>query len=962
MSLYADQELNSIYEKSLTVFSPSEPITLVEKLKGRNDFLRRFKAELSTPGKHGILYGDRGVGKTSIAELAEFYLNRSTGHCFIVRCSANSTYESIFGDLLKQIGITHTTGTIESTNETKLGSKMGLVAAERSDGEKTLYNPIRSGIAVNPQSLVEAYRELPGALLVIDEFDRVINDEAHTLITDTLKHFSDDPTCDVTVLLVGVAESVGQLLTSHPSISRCIAEFSLPRLDLQSLEAVLIDGFEAVGIECPASIVNRIATLADGFPHFVHLFGLSLTRQCLNQIADGVRVDFKVDAAAYRAALDDVIKSSEESLRKAYEAATETISPGRNMFRRVIEGVAMSQKRDLRATEIVANINSLYSEHLQAKKIRYHLAGLTNGRNHTLQKVRRGIYKFSDPMMRAYVRLNLDESIERERKGSLELPYYAAARKSLSGDFLGLAIDLSSGTVKPERALVVRSLEKVVHVRTIMDLDRPSNLLDFYECPIEERQKNLLFHSKCRVIVRGAAGIGKSSILRFLAYRTIQEESCVPLYLEYRKVGQSLWKSILSCFAGVGISLTQPDVEQLALAGGFRLYLDGLDEVAEEERERTIREITDFAMRFPEVAVVVSTRPHINFSDLSGFELMDIPGLLESQARRIVGRIAGEERIQNFILGEFTDNVAFLGSPLLLFLLASVARSSGSVPSSEEGLYDALFDHFFRRHDLTKGYIRQRSSTLSDKALEDIFGQLCLEYRDPFTLEQAEDVVGFMPFEHEINTEEVLNDLTAVGILIKSDEKYHASLRRIREYGAARAVVRSSNIARDEFYQARLKDWKDWIGELRFLQILDLRDYLRKFALIDAKCALSMMPAIPNPVWYPSEAEINRVIDDGILSVREDGIVCIRSETHYCFFAVGLLTAYDPTNDRLLMDPPQNFERGNDVKLSLPELLKNNNHINSFRHGVAEKLVRINEMTISWENNLLTEDERFGRL
>ena len=89
------------------VFTPNRPIHLPALLSGRLDLLFRLQDDVLTPGKHVLLYGDRGVGKTSIArvlgvlvqEVDDPHGNRS----IIVACDSNDTYDSIWRKVFQEV-------------------------------------------------------------------------------------------------------------------------------------------------------------------------------------------------------------------------------------------------------------------------------------------------------------------------------------------------------------------------------------------------------------------------------------------------------------------------------------------------------------------------------------------------------------------------------------------------------------------------------------------------------------------------------------------------------------------------------------------------------------------------------------------------------------------------------------------------------------------------------------------
>src|SRR5690349_21737323 len=51
---------------------PSSPIESFEHLYGREKQLEQIKQAMFSPGRHVFIYGDRGVGKTSLARTAAF--------------------------------------------------------------------------------------------------------------------------------------------------------------------------------------------------------------------------------------------------------------------------------------------------------------------------------------------------------------------------------------------------------------------------------------------------------------------------------------------------------------------------------------------------------------------------------------------------------------------------------------------------------------------------------------------------------------------------------------------------------------------------------------------------------------------------------------------------------------------------------------------------------------------------
>ena len=54
-------------------FTPAQPINSIEHLIGRDKLLDDAQNALLSAGRHLFVFGDRGVGKTSLAQTAAFF-------------------------------------------------------------------------------------------------------------------------------------------------------------------------------------------------------------------------------------------------------------------------------------------------------------------------------------------------------------------------------------------------------------------------------------------------------------------------------------------------------------------------------------------------------------------------------------------------------------------------------------------------------------------------------------------------------------------------------------------------------------------------------------------------------------------------------------------------------------------------------------------------------------------------
>ena len=155
---------------------------------------------------------------------------------------------------------------------------------------------------------------------MLDELDRVEDDEALSLLADTVKTLSDHGT-GVTLMFVGVAASVEHLLGEHESIVRNVRQIPMQRMSRDELETLLEKGFGQVnGLAVTDQAINRIINAAEGLPHFAHLLGLSAGRAA---VSDDRSVVEQRDVDRAEA---DAIRT--HSMFSEYRRATDIPQPG----------------------------------------------------------------------------------------------------------------------------------------------------------------------------------------------------------------------------------------------------------------------------------------------------------------------------------------------------------------------------------------------------------------------------------------------------------------------------------------------------------------------------------------------------------------------------------------------------------------------------------------------------------
>src|SRR5215469_6368894 len=83
--------------------SPTTPIRSVEHLRGREKKLEDIRRSLIQPGRHIFIYGDRGVGKTSLAQTAAFEHQEASKSPIFLGCDTSSTFPQLAQELAARL-------------------------------------------------------------------------------------------------------------------------------------------------------------------------------------------------------------------------------------------------------------------------------------------------------------------------------------------------------------------------------------------------------------------------------------------------------------------------------------------------------------------------------------------------------------------------------------------------------------------------------------------------------------------------------------------------------------------------------------------------------------------------------------------------------------------------------------------------------------------------------------------
>jgi Cdc6-like AAA superfamily ATPase len=354
------------------MFTPGSPIETLDLFSGRFEQMSDILNAYKTRGQHVALYGERGVGKTSIANILADALAARPGATrptsVRVGCSSSDLYHEIWMSIFKKIGIEHNLADV-----------------------------------LQPEQVREQISSLEHpTLIVIDEFDRIRDQETKSLFADTIKLLSDEPT-KATILMVGVADAIDGLIADHKSIGRALRQVQMPRMTTHELEGIITTGAKAIELEVSQDQLHQIASLSEGLPYYTHALGLYAAQRAIENDRDRL-ADSDVEEAKSIS-----VRKAQRTLITSYNTATRSAHQD-VLFDKVLLACALAEKDELgmfAARDVAGPLSMVMETTYDIPAFARHLKQFSGPeRGNILQRhgeQRRFFYRFDDPMMQPYV-------------------------------------------------------------------------------------------------------------------------------------------------------------------------------------------------------------------------------------------------------------------------------------------------------------------------------------------------------------------------------------------------------------------------------------------------------------------------------------------------------------------------------------------------------------------------------
>jgi type II secretory pathway predicted ATPase ExeA len=351
--------------------------------------MQKLVMAINNAGQHAVVYGEPGVGKTSLGKIMVKALDRTeTIVSIYVSCTQNDDFGSICKKAFAKVQINSTS------------SAVGFQAKPQRESVP-LAELLPTTRDLSQEDVAEVLARLTDGgsrvVLFVDEFDRA-RSRARRPFAELVKSLSDNGH-PVTIVFIGVAENVEQLIEAHRSTERNLLQVRMPRMSTDELSEIVRLGLKTLSMEIDPIALQRIAVLSRCLPHFTHLV---TQHAAVNSVMNGRDI---VTVDDVELGVKNAVEHSQHSLVQTYRHAVNSRS---DSYRDVLLGCALAETDDhgwVTPAEVRAQLVQLTLP--SGMNVNRYLQNLcVEDRGKILCETgpsRRHKYRFANPLMQPYV-------------------------------------------------------------------------------------------------------------------------------------------------------------------------------------------------------------------------------------------------------------------------------------------------------------------------------------------------------------------------------------------------------------------------------------------------------------------------------------------------------------------------------------------------------------------------------
>lgn len=400
---------------------------------------------------------------------------------------------------------------------------------------------------------------------------------------------------------------------------------------------------------------------------------------------------------------------------------------------------------------------------------------------------------------------------------------------------------------------LIRSYEKQWYIKTLVFQNRQIPLNKIYipltvvnfdsgeTIKVDSYPKKLL-PTNNKILLVDTAGMGKSTLSKYLFLKAIEEGNGIPIFLELRqlKSGKSIVDLIHDDISSIDEVFDKEFLLKLIARGDFVFFFDGFDEIPLKEREYATQHLQDFIAKASKNQFLLTSRQDAALASFADFQRFVINPLRQHEAFALLTKLdtigggidsgeTAESLIEKLKQEHHNANLkSFLSNPLLVSLLYKAYDFKPTLPMRVDMFYRQVYEALFENHDLSKGgaFVRDKKSKLNIDDFSRVLRVLAIRTVGLGKVEYSlDELLGYVSEARSkclglsFAESDFVKDLTgSVPLFVVDGLYYRWSHKSFQEYFAALFIAQDAK-GQADIYLKRFVDSKE---QQRFANILEL--------------------------------------------------------------------------------------------------------------------------------------------
>lgn len=234
----------------------SQPVIGRDHFAGRHDALRQLISAVEQQRLHVVVYGERGIGKTSLSHVFAETAREARYFVLYGSCGTEAKFDTMFRSFAARIPRIYHKSVLPNSAEAERGDNLDVLLPED----------------FGPRELAEVFSDVVGTriIIILDEYDRVLDVSFRRDVAELIKNLSDRA-ARVQLVLTGVAQNLDELIGYAPSIRRNIVGLPMRPMNANEVRELLAIGERAADIVYSNDAARLVTTIAGGSPYLVRL-------------------------------------------------------------------------------------------------------------------------------------------------------------------------------------------------------------------------------------------------------------------------------------------------------------------------------------------------------------------------------------------------------------------------------------------------------------------------------------------------------------------------------------------------------------------------------------------------------------------------------------------------------------------------------------------------------------------